>query len=143
MQLDDGSFHDEVQSVPDHLAGKGEGLEALLVHEVETSSVAVQVGCLDHLEVRLLEPVAGLECLVKNCPCEKVAHLQADQGLAALAVGVETSTSRHTNGVFSNSKNILRFTSMASISAAMISSETGPEAEDSTGVRLGFPSGNW
>src|SRR5450631_2500418 len=83
MQLDDGSFHDKVQSVSDHLVGKGEGLEALLVHEVETSSVAVQVGCLDRLEVRLLESVTGLECLVKNCPCEKVAHLQADQGLAA------------------------------------------------------------
>src|ERR1019366_7231639 len=41
MQLDDGSFHDKVQSVPDHLAGKGEDLEALLVHEVETTSVAV------------------------------------------------------------------------------------------------------
>src|ERR1035438_1098384 len=28
MQLDDGSFHDKVQSVSDHLVGKGEGLEA-------------------------------------------------------------------------------------------------------------------
>ncbi len=83
MQLDDGSFHDKVQSVPDHLAGKGEGLEALLVHEVETTSVAVEIGCRDRLEVRLLESVTGLEGLVKDRAGKKVAHLQANQGLAA------------------------------------------------------------
>src|ERR1017187_1534911 len=83
MQLDDGSFHKKVDGVPDHLAGKGEGFEALLVHEVETTSVAVQVGCLDHAQVRLLEPVTGLAGLVKDGAVEKVAHLQADQGLAA------------------------------------------------------------
>src|SRR5450759_5252273 len=83
MQLDDDPFHDKVRSVSDHLGGKGEGLEALLVHEVETTSVAVQIGCRDRLEVRLLESVTGLECLVKDRTGEKVAHLQADQGLAA------------------------------------------------------------
>src|ERR1700687_2001284 len=59
------------------------GLEALLVQEVGTIAVAVQVGCLDHLQVRLLELVTGLECLVKDRAGEEVAHLQADQGLAA------------------------------------------------------------
>src|SRR6187402_262220 len=39
------------------------------------------------------------------------------------AVGVEISTSRQAYGIFSSSTNILRFTSMASISAAMVSSK--------------------
>src|SRR3954463_16534937 len=46
---------------------------------------------------------------------------------APLAVGVETSASRHTYGVFSSSKNVLRFTSMASISAAIIPQQFLPE----------------
>src|SRR5450755_424225 len=87
MHLDDGSFHNKIQRVPDHLSGKREGLEVFLVHEVEAASITVEVGCLDYIEVRLFESLAGFEGLVEDGAGKKVAHLQADQGLAASSGG--------------------------------------------------------
>src|ERR1700690_4011580 len=83
MHLDDGSLHQKVQRVPNHLSRKRERLEALLVHEVETISVPVQVRRLNRLQVRLLESLTGLKRLVKNRACQKVPHLQAYQRLPA------------------------------------------------------------
>ena len=87
MQFDDGSLHEEVQGVADHLTGESKGFKALLVQKVGTISIAVEIRCLDHLKVRLLELVTGLEGLVKDGAGEEVAHLQADQGLAAAGGG--------------------------------------------------------
>ncbi len=83
VQLDQRALHQEVQRAAHHLAGKGVRLEGLLVQEMRALAVAVEVGGLDQLQVRLLEPVAGLERLVEDRAREQVAHLQTDQGLPA------------------------------------------------------------
>ena len=62
-------------------------LEALLIHEVRALAVAIKIRGLDQLQVRLLEAVAGLEGLVEDRPGEQVAHLEADQRLAAARRG--------------------------------------------------------
>ena len=62
-------------------------LEALLVHEVRALAVAIQIRGLDQLQVRLLEAVAGLEGLVEDRLGEQVAHLEADERLAAARRG--------------------------------------------------------
>ena len=64
-----------------------DGVEGLLVEEVGAFAVAVEIGGLDGLEVRLLELVAGLEGLVEDGAGEQVAHLEANQGLAAARGG--------------------------------------------------------
>ena len=62
-------------------------VEGLLIEEVGPLTIAVEVGRFDGFEVGLLEFVAGLEGLVEDGAGEQVAHLEADQGLAAARSG--------------------------------------------------------
>ena len=87
VQLDHCAFDEVLQGVADHVAGEGEGVEGFLIEEVGAFAVAVEVGSLDHLEVGLFEAVAGLEGFVKDGAGEQVAHLEADEGLAAAGGG--------------------------------------------------------
>ena len=64
-----------------------EGLEGLLVEEVRAFAVGVEVGGGDELEVGLFELVLGLEGLLEDGVGEKVAHLEADEGLASACGG--------------------------------------------------------
>ena len=54
MQLNQGTFDQQVQRVPDHLAGEREGLKAFLVQKVRAVAVAVQIGGRNQLEIRFL-----------------------------------------------------------------------------------------
>src|SRR5271170_5738768 len=83
VHLDDKPFRQKVASVSNHLRRKGEGFEALLVHKVETISIAVEEGCGDHIQVRILELITGLERLIKDRTREEITHLQAHQSLGA------------------------------------------------------------
>src|ERR1035437_1401730 len=67
----------------------------------------------------------ALNVLSKTARVSRLRILRRTRVWPPRAVGVEISTSRQRKGAFSNSKNILRFTSMASIKAAMVSSEAG------------------
>src|SRR6202020_1122414 len=66
---------------------KSDGLVTFLVQKMRTISIAIQIGSLYRLQVRFLEFVACLECLLKDRVREKVAHLQAHQGLAPASGG--------------------------------------------------------
>ena len=74
-------------AVAEHRAAEVEGLVALLIEEVGAVVVAVEIGGGDQDEVWLLELVAGLEGLVEDGAGEQVAHLEADEGLAAARGG--------------------------------------------------------
>src|ERR1035438_9901868 len=87
VDLEEGAFEEEFEGVSHHVAAEGEGFEAALVEEVGAVGVAVEVGCLNGLQVGLLELVTGLECLVEDGAGEQVTHLEADQGLAAASGG--------------------------------------------------------
>src|SRR5579863_6738874 len=50
-------------------------------------AIAIEIGSGNRLQVRLLELVARLECLLEDRVGEKVAHFQAHQGLATTGRG--------------------------------------------------------
>jgi hypothetical protein len=83
VNLDDQSFREEVSGISEHLVGKGQGLEAFLVHEVEPICIAVEEGGWNHFEVGLFKLVAGLECLIEDCAGEEIAHFEADERLCS------------------------------------------------------------
>src|SRR5271169_4453911 len=87
VQLDDETFDQEIPCVADHILRQRVSFEALLVHEVETIGIAVQIRRWDHFEIRFFELVAGFERLVKDGPGQKVSHLQANQSLSTSGCG--------------------------------------------------------
>ena len=62
-------------------------VEGFLIEKMGAFAIAVEVGRLDKLQVRLLEFFAGFEGLVEDGAREQVAHLEADEGLAAAGRG--------------------------------------------------------
>ena len=125
MQLDHGAFHQKVQGVANHLFVEGERLGGLLIEEVRSSFVAVEVGRGTDLQVGLFEFVAGLEGFSKTALVRRLRTLRRTRVRPPRAVGVFTSGFQTVVRVFSNSKNILRLILMASIKAAMKSSRAG------------------
>ena len=95
VELEEGAVDEEVEGVAKHLRGEGEGLVGLLVEEVGTVVVGVEVGGGDELEVGLGKALLSLEGLVEDGSGDEIAHFEANEGLAAACggggdVGVET-----------------------------------------------------
>ena len=55
----------------------GQSVETILIQEVRTLPVTVQIGCGNKLQIRLFELVSCFECFLKHSAGKKVANLQA------------------------------------------------------------------
>jgi hypothetical protein len=83
LDLNDGAFEKHFECVAHHLAVECVGFEGGLVEEVRAVGVAVEIGRGYGFEVGFFKFVFGLEGLVLHGIGEHVAHLDADEGLAA------------------------------------------------------------
>jgi hypothetical protein len=93
VQLNQRTLDEKIQRVAHHARRERVRIEAFLIKKIGAIAIAVEVGRLDELEVRLLEPFAGFEGLVEDGARQQVAHLQADEGLAAARRGRGNSAS--------------------------------------------------
>src|ERR1700760_3991498 len=83
IDLHDRPFDQQVQRVFHHLARQRQRLKALLVQEVRTVAVTVEIRGVHRLQVRLLKLVSGLEGLVEDRAFQHIAHPQPHHHLPA------------------------------------------------------------
>src|SRR5215471_5684435 len=83
LHLDDHVVDEQIAGIADLVPAKRQRLETLLIHEVKPVAIGVHERRVDGVEIGLAEFVSGLEGLVEDGARQQVAHLDADERLAA------------------------------------------------------------
>ena len=84
---DEQTIDKKVERIADHVLGQRQGLKGLLIEEVISICVAVEIGRVDLLEIGLLELLTGLEGLFKDSIRQQITHLDAYERLTAAGGG--------------------------------------------------------